>query len=516
MPEHFRALIVILAAAIPVFALSREPTGLLGVSDHDFRRYRNLWLAITLTAFLAHNFWVYCFACALIVMTCRSPTTHVAALYLLLLCAVPPFRMMIPGFGPIENIIEIDHVRVLNASLLFPAFLRLRLQRRESSGLPKWIDSLVLAYLMWVLTKILLNDSLTGFARSAVGLLIDVGLPYYVLSRSLRSLGEIRLAAAMLVISGLTIALLSFFEFWRFWLLYESLRPALGVPSGLPMYLTRGDAGLLRSNVSLGNSIVVGFVLMVALAMLLMLLTTLKSGWKKAIAFLALIAGFVGSLSRGPWVGASVVLLTFTALAPTLGRKVMNVMLLVGSATAALAFTPLGRAVIPYLPFVGTVETGSIDYREQLFEVSISVLLENRWSGDYWYLNNPVMQQMRQGQGIIDMVNTYLQVALPFGIIGLVLFTAPFILALLGLYKNKRRFGPTSAEYERVSRALFAAILGTLVTIATVSNIGVIATLQWGLLAMTVAFFSVTSTDVSPKSATPQERPLIVNTLQHR
>jgi O-antigen ligase len=150
-----------------------------------------------------------------------------------------------------------------------------------------------------------------------------------------------------------------------------------------------------------------------------------------------------------------------------------------------LALTPWGKSFSRYLPFVGQVETGSIDYRSRLLDVSLEVLTEKPWFGDIFYLNNPKMETMRQGQGIIDMVNTYLQVALPFGLVGLGLFLAVFVFGLLGANAKRKQFDPGT---EIVGRSVIAATIGALVTIFTVSSISVIPTLYWILAGVLVAY----------------------------
>jgi hypothetical protein len=58
MPEHFRALIVILFLASVVFLLARRPaTDLIPLSD--YKRRRNLWFLLTVLAFASHSFWLY-------------------------------------------------------------------------------------------------------------------------------------------------------------------------------------------------------------------------------------------------------------------------------------------------------------------------------------------------------------------------------------------------------------------------------------------------------------------------
>ena len=59
MPEHLRALAVILPLAAAIFLFAKAPACASACAAADFERRRNLWIGITLVAFLAHNFWIY-------------------------------------------------------------------------------------------------------------------------------------------------------------------------------------------------------------------------------------------------------------------------------------------------------------------------------------------------------------------------------------------------------------------------------------------------------------------------
>src|SRR5947209_19575554 len=94
--------------------------------------------------------------------------------------------------------------------------------------------------------------------------------------------------------------------------------------------------------------------------------------------------------------------------------------------------------------------------------------------GSPYYLSSPGMEQMRQGEGIIDMVNSYLGVALPTGSVGLFLFLAVFGSSLICLLRQSFDRYAHHDEGRTVARALLAALVGILVTIATASSIGAI------------------------------------------
>ena len=59
MPEYLKALIVILVLAAALFWLAApHVSGRITASD-DYRRRVGVWLAITVAAFLAHNYWIF-------------------------------------------------------------------------------------------------------------------------------------------------------------------------------------------------------------------------------------------------------------------------------------------------------------------------------------------------------------------------------------------------------------------------------------------------------------------------
>ena len=59
MPEHLRALMVILALAAAVFVAARAPACAAATTGADFARRRTLWFAVTLAAFLSHDYWLF-------------------------------------------------------------------------------------------------------------------------------------------------------------------------------------------------------------------------------------------------------------------------------------------------------------------------------------------------------------------------------------------------------------------------------------------------------------------------
>lgn len=169
-------------------------------------------------------------------------------------------------------------------------------------------------------------------------------------------------------------------------------------------------------------------------------------------------------------------LLILLWLGPGRSTRLAKVILWGGTGLLILLISPFGDTIISYLPFVGTVEPGSVDYRARLLDVSLEVFKQNPIAGDYFFMRNPLLEQMRQGAGIIDMVNTYLQVALPYGAVGLMLFVGVFVSAYRSANKARKQ-NANDPEIEMLGRTLAAGLVGILVTIGTVSSIGAVATM---------------------------------------
>ena len=79
----------------------------------------------------------------------------------------------------------------------------------------------------------------------------------------------------------------------------------------------------------------------------------------------------------------------------------------------------------------------------------------------------PEMADLRQGEGIIDIVNTYLSVALTYGLTGLFIFLSFILLAITRVYSRTRALARTDPDLASFGTGLIACIVGTLVMIDT-------------------------------------------------
>jgi O-antigen ligase len=228
-----------------------------------------------------------------------------------------------------------------------------------------------------------------------------------------------------------------------------------------------------------------GFIIMVAIGFVLAVRqSTIVSPRFTALVFAILAVGLLATLSRGPWTGTLVLALVYLAT----GRNAvanLGLFAVIGAvAVGLLLLTPAGDFLFNLLPFIGSVDATT--YRERLFTNAMIVIKRNPWFGSPDYLSTPEMQEMIQGEGIIDIVNTYLSITLSYGLVGLGLFLSFFGSILIGLRRVSRQSG-----FNTSARALMATLVGILVTIATVSSIDFIPYVYWSIAGLSVALIRI-------------------------
>ena len=486
MAENLRAIVAVLVLAIPTFWYLREPLTAQVITRADYNRRVGMWIALTIVLFVAGNFWLFVLASALVLLTFGRRDSNPLAMYLFLLFVAPPFESLIQGFGSINNFIAIDYLRLLSLVVLLPMAFVL-LSRPTTPGLLKMpTDKYVFGYIALLLILQAPLSSTTHLLRSAVSDLIDTLLPYYVFSRGISDARRLREAATSFVAAGSVLAVIGVFESLKGWLLYSSLSNVLGVRWGYGSYMLR--EGSLRATASAGHSIVLGYLLTVALGLHLMLQSVLGNRRYWVMLALLLGAGIVATMSRGPWVGAAAVVVVASVMGPGAAKRLGTYAVLAFLAAPILLITPVGSKIISVLPFIGTVDASTISYREQLFNVSWDVLMLNPIFGSPHFMSNAALEQLRQGEGIIDMVNSYLGVAMVSGFVGLALFSGAFVSSVVGLWRHLVRHPDKGGDDYRTGLALLATLVGVLLILATASSINAIPVVYWCLVGTCSAY----------------------------
>lgn len=495
MSYHFTTLAFILFLATIVFVFSSKAFSSL-MPVEQFKRWRNSWYAVTLVAFLSSNFWIFIILCGLYVLYIAKREVNIFALYYVLLLAIPPFTKSIPGIG-VDYFFPMNYPQLLSFALLLPIYLSQR-SKLETIPFGKTVpDKMILATMLLTFSLSLRGTTFTDALRYGVSIFTDIFLPYYAASRAIQNMNQLKNVMIAFVIACLVAAAIGIFEFRSSWLLYNTLDDALGAPWSMGSYLGRGED--IRAISSLGHPLVLGYVVMVALGFYLFIAPSIKSIIIRLLGIGVLSAGLFVTLSRGPWVGGAALIIAFLGSGPNFFRKFTIIALIALLTIPTLKIIPGGNKVLDILPFMGTKEQFNVEYREKLLENSMKVIIKNPLFGVYDAREEAEMQELVQGEGIIDVVNTYIGVALSRGLVGLALFVGFFLLVLWRTYKTMRRF-PKKSEEHLCGRSLIACLIAILVTIYTVSEVGIISIIYWSLAGLMLSYSRIIKSSPSNNS----------------
>jgi hypothetical protein len=453
-----------------------------GIGEEDFVRRRNTWFAVTCLAFLPGNFWIFAAGSALVLWFAARRDSNPFALYLFVLLAVPPIDRAIPGFGVINYVFDLDYLRLLSLVVLLPVSLRL------SAGRMLLTDYLLLGYVLIQLVLRAPNDTGTNLARWAFYAFIDIGLPYYVASRSIRSYEALRDVLLSFAAGAAVMGLLAIFESVRVWALYSSIPDLFDAEFGYRQYLRR--AGNLRAVASTGQAIVLGYVM----ALGAIFLASAKGRIRPLIwwlGMLALVGGALASMSRGPVIGLAAGWLAMRLVGPDALRGAFKLAAGVAIVLGGLLISPFGPSLMEYVPFVGSIDEENVLYRQRLFETSVDLILKSPWFGVYNFYGQLVDLGLKQGQGIVDLVNTYLTIALAYGVIALALFAGVFVSILLPLSRLLVSRAMPNREIHMQGAVIFGALTAALLILVTASSVLIIPYLYWILAGLGVSYLGL-------------------------
>ncbi len=487
-------LIYILGIAALTFGLAKPIFRRFSL-ESDFLRRRNVWFVLTITAFLAPNFWVFVVIAVPLFTWAGRKDSNPIALYLLLMHVVPPVQVAIPvpsSIVGINQIFNLDSYRLLSLCILVPAAWGLR--RPNSGSSTRRVNSMDFLLLAYGAIQVAffvrpdtpdaayLHDSATNVLRRAVLFFIDIYVVYFVVSRTRWTRHALLEVLAAFCLACVLMASLAVFEGLRHWLLYAELSRNWG--GGLS-YLER--SGVLRAAVSTGHPLALGYLLAIGLGFWLYLRTHIDSMWSRVVCTLLIWLGLLAAYSRGPWIGALLIYVVFVALGPRATPRLIKASALVALVAAVVLVSPLGDRVTQVIPLMGgRVDVASVEYRQRLARRSLELIREHPAFGDQDVYSK--VQDLRQGEGIVDFINTYVEVAVFYGLIGLSLFVGFILVGMVKSYRIARMLRESDPDLSALGVALVACIIGTLLMISACSFVLGYAKMFYVLGGLAVAY----------------------------
>lgn len=356
------------------------------------------------------------------------------------------------------------------------------------------------------------GDDFLFLLRSILQQILTLGLPYFVFSRALAMSENPSRHLLALILATAVIAVVAVFESTRSWLLYNNMSTYVGANPDIISGYSKLRGGMLRPGATWGDSTSLSLVFAVTLAMLYAM--------RREIGSRRLIWVLAGMLAAGVFITFARVgyLALVVGLAACMihERRYGRLALLTGAVPVA-AFGLIALAAV--LPVVGSSigvssdAASTVDYREMLLRDGLALWRNNWLLGVSLPEIYTSLEHLRQGEGIIDLVNQPLTILMRGGVIFAVLYYAMTLRLLGALFTRRRRM---DSQARAIACAAFAGTLALLAGLLTTSYLRNDSTfvILLAIGAGTVVRRAAAGSRSSPAFATPSFASAGPGTLQ--
>lgn len=388
-----------------------------------------IFVGMFFLAMWGHNVWVLYIAAMLAIPLFSKSRADAAALYVITVISMPVLYYKI----------------VLGSLFLFPFTkylfcglgLAIAYMAKPRSALPagRRFDIPILLILVLELSQAR-DPVVTVMIRQIMPIVFSIAIPYFLLSRSLRSPEDIRRFVLAIGLAGFVMAVVATVEAHGHWLMYKQAESQLHLSTQTNAFQqTRG--GILRAPASFTESTSLGNFLALAAMGLIALRGSFPTRNKWLIAVGIVLFGLLAPNSRGAFIGIALGLVAYDFYT----RRWNALFIKLG---AALFVYTIGLALAPYSVFVATLvgkgsETqGSSDYRRILLHRGLQEIGKHPILGSTMQNALARLEDIRQGQHIIDLVNGYITYGLTLGYPGMLGLLGTFV-SLCGAMLVARR-----------------------------------------------------------------------------
>lgn len=390
-----------------------------------------------------------------------------AAFFLIAIPAVPVFIAAPLPFPGINYLTDVTHYKLTCLIVLLPVFLAGRDEKQVS--MLNGAGAAVLIYSLYATVLVMTSYGITLGLRFMLDQILHVIIPFFAILTVMRKPDDIGVVFQAFLIASLMLTMVALVSTFVRWDIYASA-------SSLIREIRDGT---LRINATAGTHSL-AFHLAAGVMVLEYLRYRYVIGWVWTNLLRAvLVIGMLTADSRGALGGLIVAYGVYTVF--MLRSKALRGLLITGFLVAAI-----GGIVWLTQGEVDTYdEFGTFSYRQELLRTSIDYIAKYPFFGDRLFIQSGSFDHLIQGQGIIDITNLYLQVALTFGLVGLFLFLCVFLFpalatgrALLKVDRAQVAGKPYSAStpeaelWFRASAVTVSICSGWLFLVATTSNVG--------------------------------------------
>ncbi len=419
MGNDIKSTIVVLAATVLVSFLCRY----VGLGKRFNTLELSWWMVITVAGFIIGNIYVLMLIIiALKLFYLRSDLDKNMLFFLLLLPAIV-FSIEVPFPHPGVPLLDMSHLRILSLIILVPLLPKLLEESRHYQNKRLFFDIPLLfifgreIYQEYLPTYYYENTLITSI-KGTIIYILEVVVPYTALAIWVNRDRRLLLVFKAFLIGGLILAIVGIVSAVVNWDIYRGMSFS-GMNVFISYYETRG--GILRIAATLEHPITFAFYQTILLGMALGWLYWRKSNLlKMGLLLTPILAIIFFTGSRGGWVGAAMCLILFYYFKMPKHTKLVSFTVLLlsgGLMVGAYAFIQSGSSSANNIASSEVDPYGTFEYRKRLFYATLEIIPRYPFFGNRSYEQEPEMQKLMQGQGIIDPVNVYMTFAVAKGLV---------------------------------------------------------------------------------------------------
>ncbi len=401
------------------------------------------WLVTCFTLFVPHpGLWLLLCGIALLALAPKGYTNRLMFYCAVLLAAPLIFGWVItlPGIG---YFFTLKYPAFLNLILLLPLLFVTDEQGKQIVATTWQRNVVACAIAYTVLTSILdfRDTTFTNGMRYAVNHILTTGLVILVFARARDYEDAAKKIVFGLFLGGAMLVFVGMMQNFQGWYLYSAAPDSLVFGNLNHRSLLAWREGSMRIPGTM-NAIPYGTYM--ALCFIISIYYATRESASKLIwlfSFLFLSYGVFGSGSRGA------LLMLFLAFGIHF--------FLFGTKVWLRRLTVMGAALVSILLLTTNLmdvilkadEHGTLGYRVELLVRSIETIKSNPLFGDVNFTEREELQALNWG--IVDVVNSYLQVALRYGLSGLVLFCLPVFYAIRHALKSQQSLSAAQNDQDQ-------------------------------------------------------------------
>lgn len=457
------------------------------LAEEDAYKWLICVVALTGAATFLGKIWLLYLAVFAVAWFIIPKTPHKRIFfYLALFCVLPRLSYEVP-FPGVNYLIVMEFPFILALALLVPVYIEFKKAKIPSSK----FDILIAVYIIYTTYReFSIDESFTFWARLTIVNFASVWIPYYVIANAP---GDIKRYIIALLFSGVYLAISANVEWALTWQIFANITTFIDDITFSRLstaYYFRGFG--LRISSSWQNPISFG-VFAAGMCYLLLMLHKLD---KKRTLLTFVLAGLALSAtlftdSRGALLAVIIALgVQAYYFSPKMAWK--NTYKLV--AICALVVISMNSQ-----KFMDMDPSGTFQYRADLMVFSKDAFFANPIWGDVNFRENYTLSKnMTQGQGIVDIVNHYLNVALRYGLVGLVLYLLIWGTIISRMVSRVSQLQSLGDERYHAGSILVSLMVGVAVVIYTVSLVGYLPEYIFILIGLASAYLK--STGDRPKN----------------